>query len=496
MPLTLQYANVQGIALTADGKVLTLSGGGCGSCWNLVRLNGDGTIDSDFAAHGVFSGRASGDLGILDWHKSVATADDGALVGGACGPRITNGRQYCMLRINTAGRVTEAFGIAGEVASNDPSWQSVNSMLEQDDGRILVAGNCGKSGATMRFCAARHHVDGRVDTTFGSQGSLLSTLAFGAVALKSRSRFAHVSIACDRSDSAGNPIALCAYQFDERGVVDGSFGAASGVTMATLSSPQFFVFRKLLAQNDGSLFVVVDCYRENGPCIVRYDASGNRDLQYAGGKSVLVGGRTSRSAVLQKNGALLLLGECNSRTTTCIWRYEGTTPSPSEKRLMVEYRYEPLDYYFLTSRVNEQSLLDRTNGWTRTGLSHSVASQSAPNLSPITRFYFFAVARSQTRGSHFYTLLPIEVALVQSTNPYNVATPGKPGNEGIDSYAFLPNDNEECLGGTQPVYRAFRANARFPDDPNRRFSSSRMVYRRLVANGWDGERIKYCAPLP
>lgn len=161
---------------------------------------------------------------------------------------------------------------------------------------------------------------------------------------------------------------------------------------------------------------------------------------------------------------------------------------------MVEYYHAQQNYYFMTSRASDKSLLDTTNGWARTGKAFPVLASRDANSSPITRFYFDQIARSQSRGTHFYTLLPDEVAVVQALNPSNQPATGKPVNEGVDSYAYLPTASGACASGQLPVYRLFRGNTLFPDDPNHRFTTELLEYNNFVAFGWSGEGIKFCVP--
>jgi hypothetical protein len=68
-------------------------------------------------------------------------------------------------------------------------------------------------------------------------------------------------------------------------------------------------------------------------------------------------------------------------------------------------------------------------------------------------------------------------------------------DEGIDGYAIAPvreGVGGSCPEGTQPVFRMFRGNQRFPDNPNHRFTVEQRIYDEFVAKGWDGEGIKFC----
>jgi hypothetical protein len=163
---------------------------------------------------------------------------------------------------------------------------------------------------------------------------------------------------------------------------------------------------------------------------------------------------------------------------------------------VTEYFHAQLNYYFLTSRASEKALLDAAPAWSKTGASFKMLANPEPAVSGNVRFYFDKIAKNGTRGSHFYTINPSDIATLTALNPTNAAIPQKPVNEGVDSYAYRPTGtgvNATCPAGTVPVYRLFRG-AHFPDDPNHRFTTSLSVYNQFVAQGWDGEGVNFCAP--
>ena len=179
-----------------------------------------------------------------------------------------------------------------------------------------------------------------------------------------------------------------------------------------------------------------------------------------------------------------------------LWGLCVQSTATANTRTMTEFRFGPLDYYFITSRPSEIATLDALSGWARTGKTFNVAVAVTPGLLPITRFYFDRVARGATRGSHFYTLLSSEVAALHALNPGNAGVPGKPVDEGLDSYAATPLSGfagPVCPVGMVAVYRLFRGNVRFPDDPNHRYTTELATYNEFVARGWDGEGIGLCA---
>jgi Repeat of unknown function (DUF5648) len=172
---------------------------------------------------------------------------------------------------------------------------------------------------------------------------------------------------------------------------------------------------------------------------------------------------------------------------------------PANVRLMVEFRIPSLDYYFITSRANEQQGLDEIPAFQRTGASFPVYAQQIEGARGLVRYYFDQIAKQATRGSHFYTLLDSEIVGLSLLNSTNTFAPRVPFNEGVDSYAFLPisaASNGSCAAQLQPVFRLFRGNARFPDDPNHRFTTDRRTFDEFVAAGWDNEGIAFCVPAP
>lgn len=163
---------------------------------------------------------------------------------------------------------------------------------------------------------------------------------------------------------------------------------------------------------------------------------------------------------------------------------------------VVEYYHAGLNYYFMTSRDNEKALLDAVPAWARTGATFPMLAYPEPAVSGNVRFFFDKVAKSGTRGSHFYTISSSDVAALTALNPTNAATPQKPQNEGVDSYAYRPNGagiSATCGAGQVPVYRLFRGS-KFPDDPNHRFTASLAIYNQFVAQNWDGEGVAFCVP--
>lgn len=173
---------------------------------------------------------------------------------------------------------------------------------------------------------------------------------------------------------------------------------------------------------------------------------------------------------------------------------------------MVEFYVPIADYYFMTSRESEKSLLDsvvdakNNPAFYRTGYWFKADPTSSSSTSSISRYMIPGAARAGTRSSHFYTALNADKAAITGTGKERFAAncAGVPNtyfcNEGIDSYITVPSGtgtSAACATGTLPVYRVFRTAT---DDANHRYLTNSTMYNYMVSDqGWSGESIAFCA---
>ena len=132
----------------------------------LWRMNPDGTVDTGFGTNGA----ALSD--IFDDAIAIARTDDGKYL--VAGNTEANGSLViCLFRFNADGTIDTSWGDDGRVVqapgAGDMGW----GISIADDGKILVAGT-GASDHTASF--ARFHADGRLDTSFGNGGTIVTQL--------------------------------------------------------------------------------------------------------------------------------------------------------------------------------------------------------------------------------------------------------------------------------------------------------------------------------
>ncbi len=204
------------------------------------------------------------------------------------------------------------------------------------------------------------------------------------------------------------------------------------------------------------------------------------------------------TAASVRSGTLSIAHNAAGSPSTVSLAGTGVASTGATTTTMVEYYFAALDYYFITSRAGDIALLDTAPGWARTGKSFKVYTAQQSGTVAVNRYYFDQIAVGSTRGSHFYTVVQAEKDALASLNPTNAQTPRLPFNEGIDSYAFAPikeGVGGSCATGQLAVFRIFRGQAQFPDNPNHRFTTDTAVYNSFVALGWDGEGVKFCVPV-
>ena len=265
-------------------------------------------------------------------------------------------------------------------------------------------------------------------------------------------------------------------------ITAGSFSGGLPITVSSMGTAPLIITG---LSNNGATFPVI-----GGSCAV--------GTAVAVGSSCTILLRFAPTAAGAQSKVLTI--SHNASATAASVNLAGTgVANTSNVKTMVEYFYAPLNYFFITSRDDDKTALDKLADFQRTGLSFPVYATQVTNSKAISRFYFDQIAVHASRGSHFYTLLDTDKSALIALNPSNAATPRLPVNEGIDSWAFLPvvaGPGGACASGQTPVYRLFRGGVKFPDDPNHRFTASLAVYDSFVALGWDGEGVNFCVPQP
>jgi uncharacterized delta-60 repeat protein len=157
--------NAYALALQSDGKIV-VTGWTYPYDFAIVRYNTNGSLDTSFGTNG----KTVVDLGSdVDFAESVAIQPDGKiLIGGT----FFDGGGFGIIRLNSNGTLDTNFGANGKVITSFGGDDSGYSLILLPDGKFLEVGNTSTSSTGYDFSIARYNSNGSLDTTFDNDGKL------------------------------------------------------------------------------------------------------------------------------------------------------------------------------------------------------------------------------------------------------------------------------------------------------------------------------------
>ncbi|MDD3160969.1 MAG: hypothetical protein PHX49_03465 [Bacteroidales bacterium] len=162
------YDGIGSLAIQSDGKIVVVGNSANDGNPNfaIIRLKDDGNADNSFSYDGIDTISVGG---VIDYGRSVVVQSDEKIILAGYSHNGTD-NDFALVRYNTNGTLDSSFGKDGIVttaigSSND----QISSMILQQDGRIVVAGNS-YYNRSYDFALARYNIDGTLDTSFDSDG--------------------------------------------------------------------------------------------------------------------------------------------------------------------------------------------------------------------------------------------------------------------------------------------------------------------------------------
>lgn len=211
-----------------DGKVIVIgtSDQGTSLDFALVRYNVDGSLDATFGAAGIV-------LTNFDYAQDTAYAatfdSQGRIV--VVGTSTTSTTALALARYTASGKLDTSFGVDGRLTTTVTSATDVpTSIVVDSSGRFLVGlrvPNPGP-GSTYRYRAVRFDSIGQVDSSFGSAAGALTDEMFD----KRRGIFllpqsSDRVVALGNSGTQGNCSSFSLQRFSSTGMLDTTFGTNS-----------------------------------------------------------------------------------------------------------------------------------------------------------------------------------------------------------------------------------------------------------------------------
>lgn len=326
--------DVRAMALQPDGRIL-LAGtcdNGAPTNFCLARYSAIGTLDASFNGNGKLltaAGSVSSSL------RSIALQPDGKIVaGGTCDNG--SGNTFCVVRYIADGTLDTTFSGDGKLTTSIGAGVSyVDAVLLQSDGKIVVTGLCYSSaaGGYSQFCLARYNTNGSLDSSFNTDGRAQAQIgnfnasAYGGAVLQPDGKII-VAGYCD--PLSGPPgWTFCLARFEADGMLDTTF-STDGQVLTTMGSDNSFI-RSVALQTDGKIIAVGRCQGLTTVdfCIARYHGTGALDSSFTIDGRVIsaIGSDDDESygLTLQPDGKIVVVGNCSNGTNDdfCIARFEG-----------------------------------------------------------------------------------------------------------------------------------------------------------------------------
>lgn len=305
----------------------------------LTRYNADGTPDQTFGNGGEL---ANTGLGNASYTNAVQQGDGKIIAVGKVlngnkysddGRVLFDGSDFVLARYNINGSLDNTFGNGGKVKTIFSSQRiaSANAVLIQSDGKIVAGGDAENGGSDYNesrnydFALARYKANGTLDSTFGTNGKVLTRFAAeGEIAT------AHLEALCLQSNgqilaagwtdfaqegelSTGRYFALARYNAD--GSLDNSFGngGKAVVRFGSAEGESFGVARSIGVLSNGKILISGFKPYFNSSDIelafLRFNADGTPDQSFGSGGAVKQNGFPVTSFILQPDGKILIAGE-------------------------------------------------------------------------------------------------------------------------------------------------------------------------------------------
>jgi uncharacterized delta-60 repeat protein len=316
---------VFGLGLQRDGRIVLVGSGRPSSNrlvdFALMRLLPNGSLDSSFGNGGKVGTSFTDYYGSVA--KAVAIQNDQKIVVAGYARNIAYAHDtFALARYDSRGQLDPGFGIGGKVLTpiHPQTGAGVNDMAQAvtvaPDGKIIVAGVTGTFLAD--FAVARYHPDGRLDTSFGGDGTVVTDIggqdSANAVIVQPDRKILVVG----NGWTSGPDENFTLVRYNENGSLDTSFGLEGIVTTDFMGGADRAQGVALLP--DGRI-VVAGVGQVSGGCfpnpcerygvaMAQYHANGALDTSFGSGGGVLYDFVTSSGiyALARRADGKLVLG--------------------------------------------------------------------------------------------------------------------------------------------------------------------------------------------
>jgi uncharacterized delta-60 repeat protein len=231
------------------------------------------------------------------------------------------------LRYNTDGSLDTTFDTDGKVITTiGSSNDNLNAAVLQSDGKIVAAGYS-NNGTNNDFAVVRYNTNGSLDTTFDTDGKVTTADAAIEVA-RSLIIQSDGKIVAAGNFQNGSTYDFALVRYNSDGSLDTTFGTGGKVTSSLSSTTEWI--NSIKSQSDGK--IVAAGYANNGTnddfAVARYNTDGSLDTTFGTSGKVLTQILTNEvvySVAIQSDGKILAAGSASgAEVDFAIVRYNST----------------------------------------------------------------------------------------------------------------------------------------------------------------------------
>jgi uncharacterized delta-60 repeat protein/uncharacterized repeat protein (TIGR01451 family) len=298
------------LIIQPNGKIVTVGYSSYNSEYDvtLARYNSDGTLDTSFDG----DGKVTTNFGSVDMGSAVAIQSDNKIVVvGYIWAGISNGSSFLLARYSSDGSLDPSFDGDGRVMTNFGANDVAGAIAIQSDGKIVVAGGNGSD-----FVLGRYNIDGSLDTSFDSDGKVMTDFGGSSECAQSIAIQSNGKILVTGSSWLDSNSNLVLARYNSDGSLDTSFDS-DGKVITDFGG--YESGSALIVQPDGKIIVAGSTRGTDfifNFLLIRYNNNGSLDTSFGVDGKVttdFVGFSAGASAVTrQPDGKIVVAGNIRS----------------------------------------------------------------------------------------------------------------------------------------------------------------------------------------
>jgi uncharacterized delta-60 repeat protein len=290
-----------------------------------ITFGQPGTLDLSFGNDGIVYTQINGSEYTIDFPSDITVLQNGKILLAATDNDLNTGTNFALVRYNPDGHLDTTFGTDGIVVTTTTQG-AVSSMAVQPDGKIVLAGYHSNNSQTD-FQVVRYLTDGSLDPSFGSGGIVITDISGNNDGAESIVVQADGKIVAAGDARFGIQDDVAVVRYNEDGSLDPTFGNGGIVTTDIGNDDERG--KSVAIQTDGKIVVAATYYNgiTNNFAVIRYKTNGVPDPGFDNDGIAIIDSGLTTSMLLQPDGRIIVAGSANFDFCMVGFRTNGMTDS-------------------------------------------------------------------------------------------------------------------------------------------------------------------------